>query len=175
MPWPFQRQPINFQRQVRGPQPGQGMAPPLQGQTTRDGLMTPFPQEDTFAGPGRPSERYLQAQSATPLNAFLAEMVPDAGGIQHYRHAHRIRNTVTYYYPQSPWWPNRRAPFLSPSAYTSLRPLQKGFAPPALQRSAGGLQLSIYQVQAGNVNTQLAEMYQGASAPVSANQSGKCR
>jgi len=172
----FQKQPINFQKQVRGPQPGQGMAPPRRGPVTRDtGLMAPFPAEDVINGPGRDSERILQEQSATYLNGFLSELIPTTGGITHYKHAHRIRNTVTYYYPQSPWWPNRRAPFLSPNAYTSLRPTQKGFAPPGLQRTAGGLQVAEYQVQASNVNTQLAKLYKGAAAPQSSNQSGKCK
>lgn len=173
--WPFQRQPINFQRQVAGPQPGQGMTPGLRGQRTRAGLMSPFAKNDPINGPGRDSERILQEQSSTPLNAFLAEMQQTTGGIQHYKHAHRIKTPVVYNYPLSPFWPDRRAPFLAPDAYTSIRPVMKGFAPPGLQRTAGGLQVANYQVQVGNVNTQLAKMYLGAKAPTSANQSGKCR
>lgn len=171
----FQRQPINFQRQIAGPQPGQGMTPGLRGQRTRNGLMSPFPKEDTFAGPGRASERIMQEQSGTPLNAYLAEVIPTPGGIPHYKHAHRIRNTRTHYYPTSPYWPDKRAEFLAPNAYTSIRTLQKGFAPPGLQRTAGGLQIANYQVQVGNINTQLALMYKGATAPTSVNQSGNCR
>lgn len=173
--WPFQRQPINLQRQIAGPAPGQGMPPSKRGQKTRNGVMTPFAHNDPFNGPGRDSERIMQAQSATPLNAYLAQKFDDGGGIRHYRYAHRIRTPLTRYYPRSPWWPDRRAMFLAPDAYTSLRPYQKGFAPPANVRTAGGLEVSQYQVQVGNINTQLAKMYLGASAPVSANQSGVCK
>jgi hypothetical protein len=170
----FQRQAINFQRQIAGPQPGQGMTPGLRGQRSRAGLVTAFPREDQINGPGRDSERILQQQSATPLNGYLAALVPTPGGIAHYKHAHRIRNTVVRNLPQSPYWPDRRAPFLAPNAYTSLRPVQKGFAPPGLQRTAGGLQIANYQVQVGNVNQTLAKMYSGAKAPTSYNQSGSC-
>lgn len=173
--WPFQRQPINFQKQIAGPQPGQGMTPGLRGQRARNNLMTAFPRQDPLNGPGRDSERIMQEQSATPLNAFLSELVQTTGGIQHYKHAHRIKTPVVYNYPLSPFWPDRRAPFLAKDAYTSLRSIQKGFAPPGLQRTAGGLQVANYQVQVSNVNTQLAKIYGGAKAPTSFNQSGSCR
>lgn len=171
----WQRQPINFQRPIAGPQPGQGMTPGLRGQSTRNGYITPFALEDSYNGPGRDSERFLQAQSATPLNAALSELEQTTGGIQHYKHKYRLKTPATRYYPKSPYWPDRRAPFLADNAYTSLRSFQKGFAPPGLQRSAGGLEIASYQVDVGNVNVMLAPMYSGARAPQSANQSTKCR
>lgn len=174
---PPQAQPEpNLQKQISGPPAGPGLIPARRPQLARGGHPdAPFSINDNFAGPGRHSEQIAWAQSATPLNPFLAQLVPDTGGTQHYRHAHRISNAGTRYYPKSPWWPNRYAPFQAPDAYTSVRPFMRGYAPPQLQRTAGGLQVAAQQTQLNNVNVTLAGVYIGARAPQSSNQSSACR
>lgn len=165
----------NRQQQISGPPAGPGLLPARRPQLARDGIDAPFSLNDSFNGPGRHSEQIAWAQSATPLNAMLAQLVPDTGGIGHYRHAHRITNTETRYYPTSPWWPDQYAKFQAPDAYTSLRPFMRGYAPAQLQRTAGGLQVAAQQTVLNNVNVTLATAYLGAKSPTSANQSSQCR
>lgn len=173
--WPFQRQPTNTQPQVPGPVPGQGMRIPSRGQLARNSIVAPFPRQDPFQGPPRDIDLILQERSGTPLNAYLSELLPTTGGIPHFKHKHRMRNTLVRDYPKSPWHPDRRAPFLAPDAYTSLRNLTPAFAPPQAQRTAGGLQVSLYNQTVSNVNINLAEMYAKSAAPSSANHSGMVR
>lgn len=172
--WPFQKQPTNLQTQVAGPPPEAGMRTPIGGQMARNGLDAPFGVNDPLHGPGRASERIAQQQSGTPLNAYLAELVVDSV-TPHYKHAHRMRAPIVRDFPRAPWKPNPRAAFLAPNAYTSLRQVVKAYAPIAPQWTRGGLVIAASNVPLQNLNTSLAVMYQGAAAPVSANQSSRCK
>lgn len=175
----FQRQPtVNDQRQYSGPAAGPALRPG-HGSTnvyTR-GLHpdAPLPENDTIAGPGRDTERILQQQSATYLNAYLAQLTPVAPEYT-YKHVHRIKAPLYRDYPQkyAGWWTPRSA-FTAPNAYTSLRSVEDVQAPPQLQLTPGGLVVAGYQNEMQNININLAEMYGSAQAPVSASYSGQCK
>lgn len=182
VPYVSERQPIiqaqpypTPQRQLPGPPPNPASFPAHGRHNFARGLMpdAPYAAMDTIPGPGRDSERIAQQQSATPLNAELAQLVY-VQPIGTPKHAHRIRTSLYKDYPQYDWRTDRKA-FLSPNAYTSRRDRIKGYAPVQYQLTPGGMIIAGYQNNQQNINTNLAQLYHKAKSPVSSNFSGNCK
>lgn len=170
----FQQQPVPSrmpQSNLPGPAPAlrPGNGPYARGLAPD----APFAAMDTIHGPGRDSERILQQQSATYLNSYLAQKTP-VQIVNVLQYAHKIEAPIYEDIPQVPY-PTGRVPFLSGNAYTDLRAEISASAPVQLQNSPGGLIVAGYQNIMQNINTALAGMYSGASAPVSSNYSGACK
>lgn len=182
MGWLFQRQAEpNNQRQYAGPAPGPALYP-VGG--TQQGRMAPFAQNNSMGGnangarniggPGTPAEQQMQNVSATPLNEYLAEKYP-VQPVSTWQYRHRIAAPLYRDYPRSYNGWTDRAAFLASNAYTTLRGVYAGAASPVqLQLSKGGLIINSYSNEVQNININLAQMYAGASAPVSSSYSGTC-
>ena len=170
--WPWNKQPVpNKQRQIAGPAPAPGSRPSPWQQMARNGIDAPFAGSNPNYMPTRQSEVIEQEMSGTPLNAFLAERTTEEVHTST-KYAHRIRAPHALWREASP--ADLAAPFLASNAYTTERMPVATTAPLALQRSAGGLDLQDYQLAMQNLNINLAEMYSGATAPASSNQSSQC-
>lgn len=168
----FQRQPVNTQPQIPGPPPAPGLPTPRRGQLARNGIDAPFAANDPIAGPGRASERINSQQQPSPLNGFLAEQVPAETSVL-LKFAHRIMAPLSPYYPLEPGYdPYATYQASDPDAVRGIIP---GRAPTQFQRSPGGIFISQIETINSVVNSDLATVYSGAVAPVSANQSNACK
>lgn len=184
MGWLLQRQPEpNYQRQYAGPAPGIDLLPTDGRQL---GGIAPFAQNNSqggnangarnLGGPGTHAEQALQNRSATPLNGLLAETYGVAPTYT-YIHRHRISSPTYRDYPRKyNGWTNRAAFVGVDTIGYGHRGVYAGAsAPVQLQNSPGGLIINSYNNQVNNININLAQMYAGATAPVSSSYSGTCQ
>jgi hypothetical protein len=200
---PYQRQarPNMQQRQYGYPRPGIDLRPP-DATYGSDGLFSEGNMstrvEAPFAGNNRPPniaprpsemlQDFGRPNFRPPLSYYLSQKTP-VGMNPEMQFAHKMTSGLTPYAPARDYPPStvgwtHREYFTDKGAVPGINPpfapatKQRGWgkmsAPPQLQASAGGLTISSYALVQRNLNSNLTDLYKGATAPVAQAYSAMC-
>lgn len=200
-PYQTQARPNLQQRQYGYPRPGIDLRPP-DATYGSDGLFSEGSMSTRLEAPfaannrppniaPRPSEMlqdFGRPNYRPPLSYMLAQKTP-VGMNPEMQFAHKLTSGLTPYAPARDYPPStvgwtHREYFTDQGAVPGVDPphapatKQRGWgkmsAPPQLQASPGGLTISAYALTQHNLNSNLAALYKGATAPIAQAYSAMC-